>query len=250
MQRLELPASELKKLISSEDASSIWYKLVHASVWLAVIGVAGFFVAFFYQKTILAAGLSYRTFQAGAILVVFIGWILFMVFCSRLGISTRKLTYRKLMCILKNQAETDDDIIDAIRRQTGLALANLDDQWSLYPSIFIADQKKTIPMVLVGPAGIYPMQVIYQDPRKKEFVDPLPVLKAGSAELEKQLKTPVKPVIAFLRNNKHYHCPDESIKTFTTSELYAYVTSREEKLDPADLSQVHIQMRRLANLPA
>ncbi len=249
MRRLEIPASEPLKLISHEKANSLSYKLVKASVILAVIGVAGFFVAFFYQKPITEAGVPYRVVQGISIFVVFAGWALFRLFCAALGINTGKLTYNKLRAILRNQVEVAHDVNAATRKQVGLALLGLSDQWSLYPTVFIADPRKTIPMVLVGPGGVFPIHVIYQDPRKKDFVDPQPILKAASAELEKRLKVPVKPVISFLRNRKYYQSTDEHIKTYTTSELFAHLTSRSDEFDALTLRQIEMTLRELSNIP-
>ena len=212
------------------------------------MGIAGFFLAFFYQKPINASGVSYRIVQGSSILVVFIGWVLFKVFCATLGISSKKLTYNRVQAILKNQVETPYDVEGAIRRQLGLALTSLDSQWTLYPTVFVADPEKTIPGVVVGPGGVFPIQIVYSDPHKRDFIDPLPSLVAGSKELGKQLNRTVKPVLVFLRNRNHYHNECEGVHNLTTQEFYAYLTSRETELTGVELASVRQALHRLSNL--
>lgn len=249
MRFLELPPAEPIKMINEDLHRSLRFKMLYVGVAVAILGFMAFFLAFGYQNPINATGVSYRVVQGVSIAVVFFGWLIFMVFCASLGISTRKLTYPRLVAILKNQVEIPIDVEAAIRKQVGLALANLDDSWTLYPTVFVANPEKSLSGVIVGPGGVFPVGFIYQDPHKHDFIDPMPRLVAGSKELEKQIKHPVKPLMIFLRNRKHYHTDHEDVRNYTTQEAYAHLTSREVELAGPDLEQMNRKLHALANLP-
>jgi len=249
MRHYELPPEEAKKLVNSEKAASWKFKLIYVGVAIAVCGAAAFALAFFYQNPLNEAGLPYRQVQMAAIVVVFLGWLIFQVFCRTLGINTRNLSYNKLVSILKNQVETPFDELKALRKQLSIALLSLNDDWALFRSVFADDPHKHIPAVLSGPGGIFAIHPVFQNPRKNDFVDPAPSLLLGSAELQSRLKQPVTPIVAFLRNKKHYSTDNEGLKIYTLQELLAHIESRQTVLDMLELQQVESKIRYLANLP-
>ncbi|MEW6181022.1 MAG: hypothetical protein AB1522_13965 [Chloroflexota bacterium] len=249
MRAFERPEQERQKLISREKEASLPFWLVRFSFALGVVGVIGFFLAFFYQTVLNRLGLPYRQAQAIAILVVFIAWVIFMLACRHLGISTRGLTYPKLMSILRNEVETPPDEFKASRKQIAAAFGSLSDDWLLFPDVFADDPTQVLPMVLLGPGGVFAIRVNYQDPRSKGFEDPAVSLLAGSAALEKRLGVPVKPILAFTRHTKHYQNRYEQVKVFTFPDALAYITSREAVLDAHQRRQVEQTLAELANLP-
>ncbi len=249
MRAFERPEQERKKFISPEKEASLPYWLVRFSFVLGVLGVIGFFLAFFYQTVLNRLGLPYRQAQAAAILVVFIAWVIFTLACRRLGISARGLTYPKLMSILRNEVETPPDEFKASRKQVAAAFGSLSDDWLLFPDIYADDPSQALPMVLLGPGGVFAIRVNYQDPRSKGFQDPAVPLLAGSAALEKRLGVAVKPILAFTRHTKRYSNPHERVKVFTFPDALVYITSREAALDAHQQRQIGLQLAELANLP-
>ncbi len=249
MHAFERPEQERQKRISHEKEASLPFWLVRFSFVLGVVGVIGFFLAFFYQTVLNRIGLPYRQAQAMAIVVVFVAWVIFTLACRRLGISTRGLTYPKLMSILRNEVETLPDEFKASRKQIAAAFGSLSDDWLLFPDIFADDPSQVLPMVLLGPGGIFAIRVNYQDPRSKDFLDPAVPLLAGSAALEKQLGVPVKPILAFTRHTKHYHKIHEQVRVFTFPDALVYINSREAVLDAHQRRQIASRLAELANLP-
>ncbi len=248
MQHYERPPEEIKKLISNEKAGSFKYLMVRIGFIIGVIGTIAFLIGFFYQNVFNQAGIPYRQAQFIAITIVFIGWVLFMVFCTMLGINTRKLTYSKLMSILRNEVEVPLNEALSARKQVAATLNGINNQWALFPEAFADDPKKTVPMILSGPGGVYGITMNQLDPRKANFIDPAAPLAAGCAELEKQLATPVEPIVGFTRSTKHYKCTVPDVKVFTLQELYAFVDSRTETLTAADLGSVEKNIRYVTNL--
>ena len=249
MRHYELPPEEAKKLISSEKANTWQFRLVHAGVWIAIVGAIGFMLAFFYQKPINATGLPYRQAQLLFILIVFAGWMIFNVSCTMLGINIRKLNYKKLVSILKNQVEVPFDEQRALRKQVALALVGLSDDYAFFPAVFADDPARSVPALLTGPGGVLALHPVHKKVHDKDFVDPAKTLMAGSAELEKRLKHTVIPVVTFLRNRKGYEVQDEAVKAFTLPELYAYIESRKPVFQTEELKQVEREIRYFANLP-
>lgn len=249
MRTFERPEQERKKLISREKEASLAFWLVRFSFALGVVGVVGFFLAFFYQTVLNRVGLPYRQAQAAAILVVFVAWVVFTLACRHLGISTRGLTYPKLMSILRNEVETPPDEFKASRKQIAAAFGSLSDDWWLFPEIYSDDASQVLPMVLLGPGGVFALRVNYQDPRSKDFRDPAVPLLMGSRALEKRLGVPVKPILAFTRHTKHYRAQYEEVKVFTFPDALTYVTSREASLDAHRRKQLGLQLAELSNLP-
>lgn len=249
MRHYELPPEEAKKLVSTEKARSWKFRMIYLGVSIAIFGSVIFGLAFLYQNPLNQAGFPYRQVQLAGILFVFVGWLVFRISCGSLGISTRNLSYSKLAAILKNQVEIPLDVWKTLRRQLAISLMSLKDDWALYPSLFADDPKKHIPAVLSGPGGIFAIQLVYQNPRKNDFMDPAPGLAAARADLEKLLKQPVTPVLAFMRSKKHYATNHEEIKLYTLPELLAYIESRQTTLDGAALQQIESEIQYLANLP-
>ncbi|HEX2979510.1 MAG TPA: hypothetical protein VHO48_04540 [Anaerolineaceae bacterium] len=250
MQRLELPAQKAQNLIAPEKASGFTFQLTRVGVAVALLGAIAFMLAFFYQKPLNAANLPYRQVQAISIVVVFAGWVLFSFACSAVGVSTRKLTYEKLKAILRNEVEIPMDVSLVMRRKIALALSALDDRWALYPVVFNDQAIRRVPMVLAGPGGVFALDVVSIDPRdKNKFVDPAPRIIAGSAELEKRLHRPVKPVVVFFRHKNHYKNDAEILAKYTFQELEAHVKSRPETIEGVDLASVHDTLRKLAKMP-
>lgn len=249
MRAFERPEQERKKLISREKEASLPFWLVRFSFVLGIIGVVLFFLAFFYQNVLNRMGVPYRQTQAAAILIVFIAWLIFTIACRTLGISTRGLTYPKLMAILRNEVETPPDEYKASRKQITAAFGSLNDDWMLFPDIYSDDPTQVLPMVLLGPGGVFAMRVNYQDPRSKDFQDPAFALLAGSQALEKRLGVPVRPILAFTRHTKHYQPVQPEVKVFTFPDALTYITSREATLDAAKRRQLSQLLAELANLP-
>jgi len=249
MRAFERPEQERKKLISREKEASLPFWLVRISFVMGIIGVVLFFLAFFYQNVLNRMGMPYREAQAAAILIVFIAWLIFTLACRTLGISTRALTYPKLMSILRNEVETPPDEFKASRKQIAAAFGSLNDDWLLFPDIFADDPTQALPMVLLGPGGIFAIRVNYQDPRSKDFNDPAIALLAGTQALEKRLGVSVRPILAFSRHTKHYQPVHPEVKVFTFPDALTYITSREATLDAAQRRQLSLLLAELANLP-
>lgn len=250
MRAFERPEQERKKLISREKEASLPFWLVRFSFVLGILGVVLFFLAFFYQNALNRMGMPYREAQAAAIFIVFIAWLIFTAACRTLGISTQGLTYPKLMAILRNEVETPPDEFKASRKQIAAAFGSLNDDWLLFPDIYSDDPTQVLPMVLLGPGGVFAMRVNYQDPRSKDFQDPAIALLAGSQALEKRLGgISVRPILAFSRHTKHYQPVYPEVKVFTFPDALTYLTSREATLDATQRRQLSLLLAELANLP-
>jgi hypothetical protein len=250
MRHYELPPEEKKQLISSEKAASLRYKLVYLGFILAVLGTLVLFLAFFFQSVLNNYGLPYREAQGAAIALVFIGWMMFSTFSRLLGIRTRGMTFKRMMTILRNEVEEPFNEEEAIRKQIGTSLSTISDDWALYPAVFSDDPKRRIPAIIIGPGGVFSLEVITQNHRRKGYIDPVPRLKAGTADLESRLNVKVRPIVGFLRSKHHYQHEDQDIRAYTLPELYAHIESREATLSKTDLVSAESTLRYLANLPA
>jgi hypothetical protein len=248
MRYYEKPPEERKKLISSEKASSWKYVVIRLSYYLGIIGVLFFFLAFFFQDSLDAAGYPYRRVELYGVTIVFLAWMCFLIFCRMLSINTSGLTYPKLMSIFRNQVIEEFDEFQYLRKQVAASLGFLDDTWALYPDIFADDPRKHIQMVVVGPGGVFGLAVINKDPKKKEFVDPTATLILGCEELAKKLKTPIQPILVFMRKKKVYENPLPELKIFTLHEMVAYLDSRERVLEAVELKTLEGELKFVANL--
>ncbi len=169
MHAFERPEQERQKRISREKEASLPFWLVRFSFVLGVVGVIGFFLAFFYQTVLNRIGLPYRQAQAMAIAVVFVAWVIFTLACRRLGISTRGLTYPKLMSILRNEVETLPDEFKASRKQIAAAFGSLSDDWLLFRISLLMIPRKFYRWYYSAPAGYLPFVSIIKIRVQKTF---------------------------------------------------------------------------------
>ncbi len=248
MRYYEKPPEERKKLISSEKASSWKYAVIRLSYYLGILGTVFFFMAFFFQDSLDAAGFPYRRVELYGVTIVFLAWMSFLIFCRMLSINTSGLTYPKLMSIFRNQVIEEFDEYQYLRKQVAASLGFMDDSWAIYPDIFADDSRKHLQMVVVGPGGVFGLAVVNKDPRKKDFVDPTATLILGCEELGKKIKTTVVPILVFMRKVKSYENPLPELKVFATHEMVAFLDSRESVLNSIELKSLESDIKYVANL--
>lgn len=179
MKYYEAIKENAQKLVSDENYSGIKYFMLRLCVVVALAGLVGMFFGYAYSDFLTERNINYRDIQGYSIAAVFVGWVLFMVFCRTLGISARRLTYEKFLSIMKNQVEMPFDMERSNRKKVANSLVNLSDDWRLFSTIYGANPDRCIHLIITGPGGVYALNCVYSDPKKKEFKDPAKNRKVG-----------------------------------------------------------------------
>lgn len=247
MRYFETKEKRPKKLIPDRDYHSFRFFLIRICVGIFILGFVVMFFAWIYRKQ----WANFRTIQGYALLVGGIGWFSFMALAKSLGISIKGITYSKFKAIMRNEVEEEPDADLFMRKQVHNSLFKMSDDWTLFPTVYGANEAKKIAGVITGPGGIYPISFIVFNPKDRKFVDPGKPLLEGTDALESKLNTPVEPILVFRKYKKNYQkrfgTHQDHVHMFTLQELNAFIKARTVKLEEQDLAKANKTIAKLSD---
>ena len=186
-----------KQIVPPEKRKTLPFIILLIGVGILIVGVAGFFSAFFFNELIEARWLvRYRDVQTYSLVVGGSGMILYIIAALILKVPLRKTTYYKVKTIVKGEPfdpPRKGDFTKAIYAR----LHDLSDEWAYFCQVKPRDTDFVIPQVLVGPGGVFTTQPIAENPERKAFKDPGPELERASKKLGNAIGQPVLPVTIF-----------------------------------------------------
>jgi hypothetical protein len=186
-----------KMLVPAEKRKTLPFIILLIGVGILVIGVAGFFSAFFFNEMIEARWpVSYRDVQTASLVVAGSGIILYIISALILKIPLRKTTYYKVTTIVKGEP-FDPPRKGDFSRAVFARLRDLSDDWAYFTEVQPPDCEFVIPQVLVGPGGVFTTQPIAENPERKAFKDPGPEFERASKKLGNVIGQSVLPVTIF-----------------------------------------------------
>jgi hypothetical protein len=228
---IEPPKPPKRRLLSAEQTSAWQHQVLRLAVVLAGIGTVGFLLPFLFRTILTTLGIQWTNIQSYSLVVVFVGGVLFVLSASYFGIDIRWLTLDRLLAIIRNEVYAPPEEGEHLRRQLKAALSSLDDRWSLYPRVNLERSGHLVPFVLLGPGGVFAIDLNIADPRKGNYVDPGPGLASGCTVLQGMLSEKVVPVLLFHRYESHYKNTHPQLKVFTTEQLVAWLTARSQTME-------------------
>ncbi len=161
-----------KPLLSPEKRKTLPFFILAAGVCVLIVGVAGFFSAFFFRDLIQASwGFYYRDVQNYSITVAGAGVILYIIAALILRLPLRKTTYYKISTIMKNEPfdpPRKNDFTKAVYAR----LYDLGDEWAYFSEVRPPDCDFVIPQVIVGPGGVFTSLPIAENPERKALRTP------------------------------------------------------------------------------
>lgn len=186
-----------KYLVAPEKRKSLPFILLLIGVSILVVGVAAFFSAFFFRDLIKERwDLHYREVQTPGIYVGAVGVFFYIIAALVLKIPLRKTTYYKVNTIVKNEP-FDPPRKGDFTKPIYARLRDLCDEWAFYSEVKPPDGDFVIPQVIVGPAGVFSLQPIADNPERKAFEDPGPEFERASKKLGNAIGQSVLPMVIF-----------------------------------------------------
>jgi hypothetical protein len=186
-----------KQLVSPEKRKTLPFILLIIGVGIMIVGVAGFFSAFFFNEMIEARWpVRYRDIQTYSLVVAGSGMLLYIAMAVVMKIPLRKTTYYRVTTIVKGEPfdpPRKNDYTKAIYAR----LHDLSDEWAYFSEVKPPDTDFVIPQVLVGPGGVFATQPIAENPERKAFKDPGPEFERASKKLGNAIGQSVLPVTIF-----------------------------------------------------
>jgi len=186
-----------KLLVPAEKRKTLPFIILLIGVGVMIIGVAGFFSAFFFNEMIEAHwSVKYRDVQTASLVVAGSGMILYIISASILKVPLRKTTYYKVSSVVKGEP-FDPPRKGDFSRAVFARLRDLSDEWAFFTEVKPPDCDFVIPQVLVGPGGVFTTQPISDNPERKAFKDPGSEFEQASRKLGNAINQSVLPVIIF-----------------------------------------------------
>jgi hypothetical protein len=186
-----------KHLVPPEKRKTLAFIILVIGVVILIVGVAGFFSAFFFKDLIEARWpVRYREVQTYSLAIGGTGMILYIIMGLILKIPLRKTTYYKVSTIVKGEPfdpPRKGDFTKAIYAR----LYDLSDEWAYFSEVKPPDCDFVIPQVLVGPGGVFTTQPIAENSERKVFKDPGPEFERASKKLGNAIGQSVLPVTVF-----------------------------------------------------
>lgn len=222
-----------KYLVPTEKRKSLPFYILFAGVSILIVGVAGFFSAFFFRDLInVRWDFYYRDVQTNSIYIAGAGIILYIIASLILKIPLRKTTYYKVTTIMNNEPfdpPRKGDFSKAIFAR----LRGLSDEWAFFTEVKPPDTDFVIPQVLVGPAGVFTTQPITENPERKAFKDPGPEFEKASKKLGNAIGQSVLPITVFSNPKlvlvyKTYRDPKNRVMNIR--EIYDFFNKRKKKM--------------------
>ena len=224
--RLIEPSKAPKQKLLNETQSSSWiFVVLRSGVGLAALGAIGFMLPFLLRTTLTASGRPWKEVQTWGLMLVFTGGVLFVLAALHFKIDVSLLTFDRLLAIIRNEVYVPPSEREQVQRYVRSALSSLDDKWSLYPDVKLDSSGGPLPFAMLGPAGVFGLDLNAADPRKRSYADPAPRLAASCGTLQRRLATKVTPVLLFSRHESHYNGTTSRVKAFSSAQLIAWLAS-------------------------
>ncbi len=186
-----------KLLVPVEKRKSLPFVILLIGVGIMIIGVAGFFSAFFFNELIEARWpVRYREVQTVSLVIAGCGMIFYIISALILKVPLRKTTYYKVNTIVKGQP-FDPPRKGDFSRAIFARLRDLSDEWAYFMEVKPPDCDFVIPQVIVGPGGVFTSQPISDNPERRAFKDPGPEFEKASKKLGNAIGQPILPVTIF-----------------------------------------------------
>ena len=222
-----------RRLVPVEKRRSLPFFILTVGVCVLIIGVAGFFSAFFFHEMIQEHwDIHYRVVQTNAIYVAAAGCFLYIIGAIILKIPLGKTTYYKISTIMKNEPfdpPRKNDFTKAVYAR----LYQLNDEWAYFSQVKPPDCDYVIPQVIVGPGGVFSTQPISEAPDRKNFQDPGPEFEKASRKLGNAIGQSVLPITIF-SNPKlvamyHAYCKPKT-RVMNIREIFDFFEKHKNKL--------------------
>ena len=244
MRYFETKEQRPERVLSYEDTKTFQYKLLRFFALVFILGFATMFVGWIYRKV----WANYRIVQTYGAAAGLLGWFGFLAMCHHFGLSIKKMSYNRVKSILKNETVQSSDLEQITRKQIYNTLYKKGDEWTLYPAVYKGNPDKHINAVLVGPGGIYAINMVLQDPKdKKKFVDPVKALIPGTEAMSQKINEDVRMLVIIRKHTRKYQITDERIHLFTFQELYSYISNREPIYTEEEVEQINKKVAMLTN---
>jgi hypothetical protein len=230
-----------KPLVPQEKRKTLPFFILAAGVCVLIVGVAGFFSAFFFRDLIQARwGLPYRNVQTNSIYVAAAGAFLYIIGAVILKVPLSKTTYYKISTIMKNEPfdpPRKNDFTKAVYAR----LYGLSDEWAYFSEVKPPDCEFVIPQVIVGPGGVFTSQPISDNPERKNFADPGPEFQKASQKLGSAVGQAVLPVIIFSHPKLvaiyHTYCKPKT-RVMNIRQIFDFFDKHKKKLSPKQQAEV------------
>jgi hypothetical protein len=225
-----------KLLVPVEKRKSLPFIILLIGVGIMIIGVAGFFSAFFFNELIEARWpVRYRDVQTASLVIAGCGMVLYIISALILKVPLRKTTYYKVNTIVKG-LPFDPPRKGDFSRAIFARLRDLSDEWAYFMEVKPPDCDFVIPQVLVGPGGVFTSQPISENAERKGFKDPGPEFEKASKKLGNAIGQPVLPV-TILSNPKMVviyktYCKPKT-RVMNMREIYDFFDKHKQKYSEA-----------------
>ncbi len=222
-----------RRLVQVEKRRSLPFFILTVGVCVLIIGVAGFFSAFFFHEMIQEQwNIHYRVVQTNSIYVAAAGCFLYIFGAIILKVPLGKTTYYKISTIMKNEPfdpPRKNDFTKAIFAR----LNQLSDEWAFFSQVKPPDCDFVIPQVLVGPGGAFSVQPIAEAADRKNFKDPGPEFEKASKKLGNAIGLSVLPITLFsspkLVTIYHTYCKPKT-RVMYIREISDFFEKRSKKM--------------------
>ncbi len=222
-----------RPLVPIEKRKSLPFYILALGVCVLIVGVAGFFSAFFFHEMIQEQWhIHYRVVQTESIYVAAAGCFLYVIGALILKVPLKKTTYYKISSIMKNESydpPRKNDYTKAIFAR----LYPLSDEWAYYTQVKPPDCDFIIPQVVIGPGGVFSLQPIADAPDRKSFKDPGPEFEKASKKLGNSIGQSVLPLTVFsspkLVTTYHVYCKPKT-RVMNIREITDFFEKRNKKL--------------------
>lgn len=233
MKVIEPPKKARARLLTEEQTSSGLYVVLRLGLAFAAVGTLGFVLPFLTRTTLTNMGIQWKDLQTYALLLVFAGVVLFVLAAAYFKIDVGGMTFDRLLSIVRNEVYVPPDEQEHLRRFVKSALSSLDDRWSLYPGIQLEKTGHQLPFAIVGPPGVFGLDLNTADPRKRGYVDPAARLVSDCGVLQARLSSKVTPILLLARHASKYTATHPRLKAFSAEQLVAWFGTRPATLTSA-----------------
>ncbi len=230
-----------KPLVPPEKRKTLPFYILAAGVCVLIVGVAGFFSAFFYHEMIQDQWhVHYREVQTWSIYVAAAGCFLYIIGALILKIPLAKTTFYKISTIMKNEP-FDPPRKNDFTKAVFARLFQLSDDWAYFSQVKPPDCDFVIPQVIVGPGGVFTTQPIAEAADRKNFNDPGPEFEKASRKLGNAIGQSVLPIVIFsnpkLVTMYHTYCKPKT-RVMTVRDIFDFFSKHKNKLSESAQKEV------------
>lgn len=196
-----------------------------------------------------------------------VGMFLSVIPALRLGINLRRGGYRQVLDILRGiqrNAQLKAGL-EGEQRVADLLSAALDDRWTLLSSVVVEGLPGDIDHVLVGPAGIFAIEVkhwsgwLYYDhadhrwrrvnPRAgillAQAKDPTRLVRLGSQILARSMVTSVVPLLVLTHGSAQFHGDPPDVQVLYLRDLLPWLEAQPAVLNDHQVQQAVSRIQSL-----